>query len=147
MTAPLILIGTTVVFLPESPRWLIANNRREEAVDVLAKVRGDLHHNDPALVAEVEQLEAVVAASHHKRNRIWNIAFGRYSGRLHLGRRAWMSFFTQQMLMWSGIMAITTYSGQLFHQAGFTASKSAWMSGFCNTLCGVFGTLAAVSNP
>ncbi|GJN70047.1 hypothetical protein PLICBS_004099 [Purpureocillium lilacinum] len=143
MTAPLILIGTTVVFLPESPRWLIANNRREEAVDVLAKVRGDLHHNDPALVAEVEQLEAVVAASHHKRNRIWNIAFGRYSGRLHLGRRAWMSFFTQQMLMWSGIMAITTYSGQLFHQAGFTASKSAWMSGFCNTLCGVFGTLAA----
>ncbi|OKP09594.1 Sugar transporter STL1 [Penicillium subrubescens] len=143
MTAPLILIATTVVFLPESPRWLIANNRREEAVEVLAKVRGDLHHNDPALVAEVEQLEAVVEASQHKRNRIWNIAFGRYSGRLHLGRRAWMSFFTQQMLMWSGIMAITTYSGQLFHQAGFTASKSAWMSGFCNTLCGVFGTLAA----
>ncbi|OOQ83646.1 putative mfs monosaccharide protein [Penicillium brasilianum] len=143
MTAPLILIATTVVFLPESPRWLIANNRREEAVEVLAKVRGDIHHNDPALVAEIEQLEAVVEASQHKRNRIWNIAFGRYSGRLHLGRRAWMSFFTQQMLMWSGIMAITTYSGQLFHQAGFTASKSAWMSGFCNTLCGVFGTLAA----
>ncbi|CAL5871477.1 uncharacterized protein PFLUO_LOCUS5728 [Penicillium psychrofluorescens] len=143
MTVPLILIATTVVFLPESPRWLIANNRRQEAIDVLAKVRGDLHHNDPALVAEVEQLEAVVEASQHKRNRIWNIAFGRYSGRLHLGRRAWMSFFTQQMLMWSGIMAITTYSGELFKQAGFTASKSAWMSGFCNTLCGVFGTLAA----
>jgi hypothetical protein len=136
-----------VAFLPESPRWLIANNRRDEAIDILAKVRGDVAHNDPALVKEMEELEAIVQASHHKRNRIWNIAFGRYSGRLHLGRRAWMGFFLMQMLMWSGIMAITTYSGNLFKVAGFSPDKSAWMSGFCNSLCGVGGTVAAVSLP
>lgn len=118
MTVLVIIIACRVVFLPESPRWLIASNRRQEAVDILAKVRGDLKYNDPALMAEAEQLEAVVEASKHKRNHIWNIAFGRFSGCLHLGRRAWMSFFTQQMLMWSGIMAIATYSGQLFVQAG-----------------------------
>jgi hypothetical protein len=146
MVIPVLIIATTVVFLPESPRWLIANDRRDDAVDILAKLRGDLPYNDPALLAEIEQLEAVVQASKHPRNRIWNIAFGRYSGRLHLGRRAWMSFFTQQMLMWTGIMAIATYSGQLFVQAGFDAAKSAWMGGLVNTLCGVGGTLAAVSS-
>lgn len=142
---PVIIIAITVAFLPESPRWFTANERRQEAVDILAKVRGDVRYNDPTLLAEVEELEAVVEASQHKRNRLWNIAFGRYSGRLHLGRRAWMGFFLMQMLMWSGIMAITTYSGELFKQAGFTEAKSAWMSGFCNSLGGVVGTAAAVS--
>jgi hypothetical protein len=42
-------------------------------------------------------------------------------------------------------MAIATYLDQLFEQAGFDPSKSAWMGGHCNTSCGVGGTLAAVS--
>ena len=112
---------------------------------MLAKIRGDVQPSDPTLVAELEELEAIVEKSRHSRNRVWNIAIGRHSGALHLGRRAWMGFFLMQMLMWSGIMAITTYSGELFKVAGFTASKSAWMGGFCNSLGGVVGTAAAVS--
>ena len=142
---PTIIVAVTVAFLPDSPRWLIANGRRTEAIEVLAKVRGDLSQDDRKLLAEVEELEAVVEASKHSRNQIWNIAFGRHSGRLHLGRRAWMGFFLMQMLMWSGIMAITTYSGELFKQAGFSPAKSAWMGGFCNSVGGVIGTAAAVS--
>lgn len=123
----------------------MANHRREESIIVLTKIRGDVDINEPALAAEIEELEAVVEASHHKRNRIWNIAIGRYSGRLHLGRRAWMGCFLQNLLQWSGILAITTWSGELFLIAGFSSYKSAWMGGFVNTLGGVVGTAAAVS--
>ena len=97
-------------------------------------------------MAEIEQLEAVVEASHHKRNRLHNLVIGRYSGRLHLGRRVWLSILLQQLELWTGIMAITTYSGKLMEQAGFSAGKTAWLAGLCNTLGGVLGTAAAVSS-
>ena len=141
----MLIILCVVYFLPDSPRWLLSNGRKEEAVQILAKVRGDLAYDDSSLVAEMEQLEAVVEASHHKRNRLHNLAIGRYSGRLHLGRRVWLSILLQQLELWTGIMAITSYSGQLMAQAGFSAGKAAWLAGLCNTLGGVLGTAAAVS--
>ncbi|KAK5215854.1 hypothetical protein LTR96_011320 [Exophiala xenobiotica] len=141
---PVLIVVCIVYFIPDSPRWLIANGRREEAIDILAKVRGDLAYDDQALVAEVEQLEAVIEASYHKRNRLHNLVLGRYSGRLHLGRRVWLSILLQQMELWTGIMAITTYSGKLMAQAGFSPGKAAWLAGLCNTLGGVLGTAAAI---
>ena len=42
-------------------------------------------------------------------------------------------------------MTITTYLGSLFEQASFTAAKSLWMSGFCNSLGSVVSTAAALS--
>lgn len=96
---------------------------------ILGKGRGDLAHTDPILIAEIEQLEAVIEVSHHKRNNIHNIAFGRYSGRLHLGRRVWMGFWLQQIQQWTGILAIATWAGSLFALAGFDSYKSAWLGG------------------
>lgn len=70
-------------------RWLIANHRRAEAIEILTKLRGDLSETDPNLIAEIEQLDAIVQDSRHKRNSYINIFLGgRYSGALHLGRRA-----------------------------------------------------------
>lgn len=141
----MLILICVVYFLPDSPRWLRANGRREEAIQILAKLRGDLAYDNPSLVAEVEQLDAVVEASHHKRNRLHNLAIGRYSGRLHLGRRVCLSILLQQLELWTGIMAITSYSAKLMEQAGFSAGKAAWLAGLCNTLGGVLGTAAAVS--
>lgn len=142
MATPILIIALTVAFMPDSPRWLMVNNRRSEAIEVLAKVRGDVSVDDPSLKVEIEQLEAVIEASYHARNNIWNIAIGRYSGRLHLGRRAWMGFWLQQIQQWTGILAIATWAGTLFSLAGFDSEKSAWLSGLVNTT-GIIGTAAA----
>lgn len=142
MACPILIITLTVAFMPDSPRWLMVNNRRTEAVEVLAKVRGDVSVDDPSLTVEIEQLEAVIEASYHERNNIWNIAIGRHSGRLHLGRRAWMGFWLQQIQQWTGILAIATWAGTLFSLAGFDAEKSAWLAGLVNTT-GIIGTAAA----
>lgn len=91
-------------------RWLIANGRRSEAIDILTKLRGDRPADDPELVAEIEQLDAIVADFGHKRNKYINILLGgRYSGPLHLGRRALMGAALQTIQQWTGILAIVSF--------------------------------------
>jgi hypothetical protein len=136
--------GTSVmIFGADKIRWLIANGKREEAVDILCKLRGDLTRDEPKIVAELAQIDSIVEAVHQKRNNLINIALGgRYSGKLHLGRRAVMGFALQWIQQWTGILAIAAWSGTLFKLAGFDAHKSMWLAGLANTL-GIPGTVAA----
>lgn len=121
----------------------MANHRRPEAVDILCKIRGDKSISDPAIQRELEQLEAIVEASYHKRNNYVNITLGgRYSGKLHLGRRAVLGFALQQIQQWTGILVMVSWAAKLFELAGFDAYKASWMSGLLNTF-GVIGTAAA----
>jgi sugar porter (SP) family MFS transporter len=143
MCIPMLIVLITIFFLPESPRWLMANHRKEEAIEILCKIRGDKDVNDPAVREELEQLEAIVEASHHKRNKYINITLGgRYSGKLHLGRRAVLGLALQQIQQWTGILVMVSWAAKLFELAGFSAYKASWLSGLLNTF-GVIGTAAA----
>jgi hypothetical protein len=140
---PILILLITVWFLPESPRWLMSQGRRDEAVEILAKIRGDVPLTDPALKEELEQLDAVVVSAHHKRYSFFNVTFGRYSGKLHLGRRVALAIGIMMMMEWTGILAITVYANTLFQTAGFSVEKSMWLSGLCNTF-GIIGTVASI---
>lgn len=121
----------------------MAHHRKQEAVDILCKIRGDKAASDLSILKEVELIEAVVEASYHKRNNYINIALGgRFSGKLHFGRRAILGFALQWMQQFTGILIMVGWSSQLFALAGFDAYKASWMSGLLNTF-GVIGTVAA----
>jgi MFS family permease len=121
----------------------MANHRKTEAIDILCKIRGDRDIRDPDVLKEVELLDAVVEASYHKRNNYLNIALGgRYSGKLHLGRRAILGFALQQIQQWTGILVMVSWATKLFELASFDSYKASWMSGLLNTF-GVIGTAAA----
>jgi MFS family permease len=121
----------------------MAHHQKSDAIDILCKIRGDKDASDPAIVKEVELIDAVVEASYHKRNDYINIALGgRYSGKLHLGRRAVLGFALQQIQQWTGILVMVSWATKLFELAGFDAYKASWMSGLLNTF-GVIGTAAA----
>src|SRR4051812_41274523 len=101
----------------------MANGHRSEAMDILRKLRGDLSLTDPKLVAEVEQLDNVIEAFYHKRNDFLNLTLsGRFSRKLHLGRRSS-----------SGL--------EFWPSRGFNANTSAWLAGLVNTF-GIIGTVA-----
>ncbi|ODA77596.1 hypothetical protein RJ55_07225 [Drechmeria coniospora] len=143
MILPLLVVLVALPFLPESPRWLLANDRRNDAIDILCKLRGDLASDDVSIRRELEQMDALVEATRHKRNRLVHVILGgRHSGPLHLGRRAVMGFALQWIQQWSGILAVVGWAGTLFALAGFGTHKSLLLAGLANAV-GVPGTAAA----
>ena len=51
---PAVILGVTMFFLPESPRWLVEHDRHDEARDVLSRIR-----NEADFESEIERMEEI----------------------------------------------------------------------------------------
>ncbi len=51
-----VIVMLAVFFLPESPRYLVANGRDQEAIDFLAKYHGNGDPNSRLVLLEIEEM-------------------------------------------------------------------------------------------
>ncbi len=115
---PALIMFIGMIFLPETPRWLISKGHEEKCREVLEKVE------DPSLVEEViSKMKADLEAD--KANKVkWNEVFKKWL-RVPLIIAVGIMFVQQ----FTGINTIIYYSPKIFLMSGFADAQAAvWAS-------------------
>ncbi|MCJ1283706.1 hypothetical protein MMC26_003037 [Xylographa opegraphella] len=137
--------GVVLVFcllLPETPRWLMANDRHEEALNVMAKYHGEGDRNSPIVQLEYrEMLEDISVTGSDKRwwdyRELFNSPEVRYRTMLVLA----IGFFGQ----WSGNGPVSYYYPQMLAGAGITSNQTQLLlQGFQNVVSFIGAIFGAI---
>ncbi|WFD36328.1 hypothetical protein MCUN1_003207 [Malassezia cuniculi] len=122
------------VLLPESPRWLLDQDRDVEGMKVLA----DLHEtNDPRLVAarlEFSEIKSNVLHMRAQGDRSYLTMWRRF------GRRTLIGMSSQAFAQLNGINVISYYAPLVFESAGWRGRDALLMTGL-NAIIYVLSTI------
>lgn len=65
------IVMSLILFFPETPRWLIMKDRRDEAVAILAKYHGDGNPDAPIVTLQIREIVEDMAATRDDGNPWW----------------------------------------------------------------------------
>ncbi|KAH8432125.1 putative MFS sugar transporter [Aspergillus melleus] len=116
--APAMVQICTVLFLPESPRYLISKDRREEAFDILVKYHAEGDRDSVIVRTEIAQIERTIKMELEDAKQTWWDMFKTSGMRRRLLISAFLGLFTQ----WSGNTLISYYLSDLLNMVDITDS-------------------------
>jgi hypothetical protein len=128
---PLFVLAVIIWFMPESPRWLVKVDRKEEASFILKRLRGEEGEDKELATAEfndIVNVDDMEKESTHSQS-YFHMLFGIGSGKLHIARRVQLVIWLQILQEWIGIAGITIYGPTIFQIAGISAEDRLWVSG------------------
>lgn len=106
-----------LLFVPESPRWLIDKDRHEEALEVLAVVNAGRNKDDPVVVIQYREIaDTIQCEKTDGRQLSLAKAYTLPANR----KRLIIAISFSAMVMLPGTNIITYYFGTMLEQAGIT---------------------------
>ena len=112
---PAVIFFFALLFIPESPRYLMASGQKAKAQQVLVKLYGSIDGN-----AKVTEIENSLAADHHK-PRLTDI-YDKVAKRIR--SIVWVGIGLAVLQQLVGINVIFYYGAVLWQAAGFTESHA-----------------------
>ncbi|WP_182530089.1 sugar porter family MFS transporter [Dokdonella fugitiva] len=113
---PGILFLLGLVLLPDSPRWLLMRNRREEALQVLARLR-----RDPQLVARE-------AADIEEQLRTPQTGWRLFLENANFRRSVFLGIMLQLVQQFTGMNVVMYYAPRIFHDMGYDTASQMWFT-------------------
>ncbi|MFL6354188.1 MAG: sugar porter family MFS transporter [Bryobacteraceae bacterium] len=111
VAVPSLIFLFSSLFIPESPRWLMKNRKRDAARATLVKIGGDTYADDA--LTEIETALAAESQSTVQRNELLSSPVLRILG---------IGVFLAVLQQWSGINVIFNYAEEVYRNAGYSIS-------------------------
>jgi sugar porter (SP) family MFS transporter len=110
-----------IYWVPESPRYLIAKDRQDQALAILAKYHANGNENHPTVQFEYREIkETIRLEMETTKNSSYADFFKTRGNRYRLAILLSLGIFSQ----WSGNAIISNYSSKLYDTAGVTDSTA-----------------------
>ncbi|KAF2242601.1 sugar transporter [Trematosphaeria pertusa] len=132
----------TVPWLPESPRWLIAHDRDDEVIPILADLE-DKTVNDPFIKAQYEEIRFSVEYERKNAIRWRDILRGRTQSGTKTIRRLLLGAGTQAMQQFGGINIMSYYLPTLLISSVGLSNQMARLIAALSAVAYLFASLIA----
>ena len=108
---PAVILFIGVLFLPNSPRWLAAHGRFNEAQRVLDRLRNSSEQAREELEEIRESLQV--------KQRGWSL----FRSNGNFRRAVWLGMLLQVMQQFTGMNVVMYYAPKIFNIAGFSSTS------------------------
>ncbi|CAM1504550.1 Fc.00g021410.m01.CDS01 [Cosmosporella sp. VM-42] len=129
-----VVVTIALLFCPESPRWLLMKDRREEALSVIARLEGrNKSIHDPEVTAQFLSIRSAIELE--RKDRVPTMDVLRCRDKTQNLRRLVLSCGTQFMQQFSGVNALGYYLPTLLQQSvGLSEKESRLLTGVNGTV-------------
>jgi sugar porter (SP) family MFS transporter len=116
---PSVINITALPFLPESPRWLIGNERHEEAKEILVKYHGNGNANDELVNIEFAEIQQTINQEMSLGKQSWKQLVSTPGNRYRTFLILCCAYFPQ----WSGSGLVSYYLAPVLRTIGITSEE------------------------